>query len=309
MRRARIGERCRNGGFGSRLQLRDERGAHAHRPAERAGDLGRLLGDPVGEPRPGMRIDPARRERRRILLGRLGGVRVEPAGRHHRVEHDCGPAAGGVEVLERVELRRRLDEAGEQRRFRQRQVGRALVEIDARGRRHAGRAGAEIDVVQVARQDFVLAEPHVEPHRDGRLADLALQRAVALQVQDFHELLVDRAAALHDLAGRDVSRERPHDPAEIEPPMAVEAPVLDADHRIDERIGKFRKTHIGRLERALAGERLAVRRFEDHRRLGAPRKRGAGRQIAQRPDQRSRKPADEKQEHGRDPADPDGPAR
>ena len=54
----------------------------------------RLLGDPVGEPGAGMRIDPARRERRRVLLGGLGGVRVEPAGRHHRVEHDRAPCRG-----------------------------------------------------------------------------------------------------------------------------------------------------------------------------------------------------------------------
>ena len=145
--------------------------------------------------------------------------------------------------------------------------------------------------------------------RDGRLADLALQRAVALQMQDLDQLLGDRAAALDDLAGRDVARECPHDPAKIEPPMAVEAPVLDADHRIDERIRKFREAHIGRLERALAGERLAVGRFENHRRLRAPGERGAGRQIVQRPDERSGEAADEEQKHCRDTADPDGPAR
>ena len=84
-----------------------------------------------------------------------------------------------------------------------------------RGGGNAGRPGAEIDVVQVARQDLILAEPHVEPHRDRGLPDLALQRALPLQMQDFHELLVDRAAAFDNLAGGDVTREGAHDTAEI----------------------------------------------------------------------------------------------
>ena len=87
---------------------------------------------------------------------------------------------------------------------------------------------------------------------------LRLMRPVARQEAGLGELLGDRAAALADAAAAHVGDHRPADPARVDPPVAVEAPVLDRDEG-----GRRQRVELGDvdrrfLDRAAPGDRLAV---------------------------------------------------
>jgi hypothetical protein len=99
----------------------------------------------------------------------------------------------------------------------------------------------------------------------------------------FHQLLGNRAAAFDDAACVDIPAQRPEDAQGIEAGMAIEVPVLDADHGIYEIIGKIGPHRVGELERANAPERLAIRGFEEERRLAAPGDGPFRRKIVKRP--------------------------
>src|SRR5215472_13111226 len=100
----------------------------------------------------------------------------------------------------------------------------------------------------------------------------------------FHELLGNRAAAFDDAACVDIPTKRPEDTLGVETRMAVEVPVLDADHGVHKIIGKISSRGVGQLERADPSERLAVRRFKQE---GAFAVAGEGlfrRKIVKRPE-------------------------
>ena len=106
-------------------------------------------------------------------------------------------------VDERVVGARRLRQAGEQRRLRQRQLLRGLVEERVRRGLDAVGALAVEDGVEVGREDLGLRVLVLQLHGDPGLVDLAAERAaarLALQVEVLRELLRDRRAALADAA-------------------------------------------------------------------------------------------------------------
>ena len=75
----------------------------------------------------------------------------------HGGEHDLRAPLGAVGIAGRRQPRRRLDEAGEHRRFGELHLARGLAEIALRGRLDAVGAGAEIDAVEIELENFVLA--------------------------------------------------------------------------------------------------------------------------------------------------------
>ena len=118
----------------------------------------------------------------------------------HRRDHDLGAALGAVGIAARRQPRRRLDQAGEQRRFGERQLPRRLAEIALRRRLHPVGAGAEIDAVQIHFEDLRLAELVFEPERQHDFLQLAAERALLRQEQVLGELLRDGRAALRHAA-------------------------------------------------------------------------------------------------------------
>ena len=103
-------------------------------------------------------------------------------------------------------LRRRLEQAGEHRGFGEVHVARGLVEVVLRRRVDAEGAAAHIGAVEIELEDLVLGEPRLEPDREERLLDLALDGALVGQEQVLGELLRDRGAALHHAAGARVGQ-------------------------------------------------------------------------------------------------------
>src|SRR5581483_3841354 len=119
-----------------------------------------------------------------------------------------------------------LRDPGEERGLRKRQPLRVVPEVGPRRALDAVRAVAEVNGVQVTREDAVLRPALLDLPREGRLLQLARQRALARDVRVLDELLRDRRAALDDLPVRDVGPERATDAAQVEAPVLVEALVL-----------------------------------------------------------------------------------
>jgi hypothetical protein len=100
----------------------------------------------------------------------------------HAVEHDVAALDRVFGRVGRVERRGVLDDAGQQRRLRQRQLGRRRAEVALGSRLDAVRAVAEEDEVEVALEDLVLA------HRVGELEGVARLLELA-GVADLEDLL------------------------------------------------------------------------------------------------------------------------
>src|SRR6266542_3619741 len=73
----------------------------------------------------------------------------------------------------RRQARRRLDEAREQRRLRNRHLPGRLAEVTLRRGLDAIRAGAEIDPVEVELEDLLLGKLALEPERQHDFLELA----------------------------------------------------------------------------------------------------------------------------------------
>src|SRR4051794_916349 len=138
----------------------------------------------------------------------------------HPLQDVVATGLRGAGVQERVVLRGRLRQAGQQRRLAQLEVGGRLVEEDARRGLDADRGlaadGPERDAVEVLREDPELAlAPGVEVLEvlgELGLADLSLEGALLLaRVEVAHELHRQRRAALDLVAVLEVLYARAHD--------------------------------------------------------------------------------------------------
>ena len=132
----------------------------------------------------------------------------------------------------------RLDEARDERGLGQVEVARVLAEVMSGGRAHPddrGRAPLrQVDLIQVALQNLVLAVEGLETERRQRLPQLARQGPLAAGVEVLGELLGDRAATLHDLAALHVGEQGARERARIDTGMPVEAAVLHRDDRVQQ---------------------------------------------------------------------------
>src|SRR5262252_9247614 len=112
----------------------------------------------------------------------------------------------------RCKSRRRLEQAGEHRCFGEVHVARGLVEIKLCRRIDAEGAAAEIGAVEIEFENLVLRQPYLEPQREERFLDFALDGALVRQEQVLGQLLADGGTALHQLLARalvSVARNKP----------------------------------------------------------------------------------------------------
>ena len=99
-------------------------------------------------------------------------------------------------------------------------------------------AAAHIGAVEIELEDLVLGQVELEPERQERFLDLALERALVGEEEVLGELLRDRGAALHDAAAAGVDRHGAEGADRVDAPMLVEAPVLGRERRLDEIVGE-----------------------------------------------------------------------
>ena len=138
-----------------------------------------------------------------------------------------------------------LNDAGNRRRFGQREIADVLAEEQTRGFGDAEDgerpALAERDIVQVHLEDLVLRRANGEDDREEQFEGFASERpgprgyerhALELRQEDVpNQLLRDRAAAGHAgaTAGH-IGEERAADANRIHAGMLVEPPILDREH-------------------------------------------------------------------------------
>src|SRR5262249_33379318 len=127
----------------------------------------------------------------------------------HAVEDVRLALAGAIGVPLGVEIIRTLGQAGEQRAFTESELRGALAEIAARRQLDTPCPAAEIDRIEVERENLRFAEHALEPGCDEDLADLALIGDVVSDQQVLGHLLRDRRAALRPSGLRQISDERP----------------------------------------------------------------------------------------------------
>ena len=72
-----------------------------------------------------------------------------------------------------------LDDAGDERRFLELEIGQRLAEVDLRGRRDAVGAVPPVDLIAVEREDLFLRVALLDLDGDDQLLELALRAAIA----------------------------------------------------------------------------------------------------------------------------------
>ena len=168
--------------------------------------------------------------------------------------------------------RRGLQQARQHRCLAEGQLFRLAIEIMQAGRSQAVHIVAEIGVRQIALENLVLRQPGFQPEGDQGLARLAGQRAFRRQECEFGELLRDRAAPARP------GKDGPPDTAWIDPPVVVEAAVLDREESLDHVWRQRIDIHRLVGNRAIARDRCPVgsqqgdlRRGDRFERLGQRR--------------------------------------
>ena len=124
--------------------------------------------------------------------------------------------------------------------------------VDAEG------AAAHIGAVEIELEDLVLGQARLEPDREERLVDLALDGALVAEEQVLRELLGDRRAALPHAAGLRVGDKRAEGAGDVDAEVIVEAAVLGGERRLDEIVGKVLERNRIVVLDAAAADRIAV---------------------------------------------------
>jgi hypothetical protein len=134
--------------------------------------------------------------------------------------------------------------------LRQRQIRRALVEVDLCSLLHPVGAVPEVDRVQVGGENPVLRPATLELPGERSLFELARDRPLPVDNGVLDQLLRDRGATLDDVLVSDVGPDRPQDAAEVDAAVLPESAIFDR--------------HDGLLH-----HRRDLRRLDGHPRLGA----------------------------------------
>ena len=171
------------------------------------------------------------------LLALQRSLPTDVAELRHVREHLVAARQSSFGIEDRVVVRGRLRQTGEQRRLLQSQLPDRFVEVDPRRGQHPDR-GRAVDRpvgggVEVFAEDVLLGMLLFVLQRQLRLLDLALQ--VALRIGDAevaHQLHRDRRAALHDLARLEVGDQRPQAALVVDPVVLEEALILDRHRRV-----------------------------------------------------------------------------
>jgi hypothetical protein len=175
------------------------------------------------------------------------GLAVDDAVVEHHQQHDVAPRDRLLHVDRRRVGRRRLDEPGDERGLGHVEFVGVLAEEAQGGRLDAVVPVAEVGLVQVQREDFVLGVGALDQQRREGFLDLARVRLLPVEERHAGELLRDRAAALRPFAGARVGDDGRTDAHQVDPVVLVEALVLDRDDGLAHRLADLLERHLDAL--------------------------------------------------------------
>jgi len=121
-------------------------------------------------------------------------------------------------------------------------------------------SGAEINPVQIERQDLLLGEGVFQPERQQQFLTLAPNGAVGRKENILGQLLGDGAAALNQAAGTDIGDDGAHQALGIDAEMAVEAAVFRRQQGIGQIGGQFVEIDLLAVEVPIARQNLPIGR-------------------------------------------------
>ncbi len=183
----------------------------------------------------------------RLLVGRIGGLRVYVPELAHPAQHVGAPSRGHLRAHDRVVARRGLRHAGQRCRLRDAELVEGLAEEGFGRRRHSIGALAEEDLVQVEAEDLLLGEFTLHLVGDEGLLQLAADRLVERQKHVAGGLHRDRARPLRLLARHQVDEHGTHHAGVVDAVMLEEAVVLGGEEGM-----------LHQLRDLLVGDRIAA---------------------------------------------------
>ena len=165
-------------------------------------------------------------------------VRLRERVEQQRGPHDAhrDPLHGPLHVHKRALPLRRLKNAGDERRFLERELLVGLVEVQPRRRLDTVRTVAEIHLIAVDREDFLFRVALLDLDRQNRFFDLPLDRFFVAETELIPqvpgELLRQSARPLRCAALNDVGDGRDEDAPDVDPEMALELGILGGNNRV-----------------------------------------------------------------------------
>ena len=180
-------------------------------------------------------------------------------------EYGVAALHGAIGLTTRIVAFGRLRQRGQQRGFRKIQFAHVLAEVALRCRLDTVGAIAEINLVQVQLENFLLRVFAFDRQRHFRLAQLADDRLGAFEPlgEDVpRELHGDGREALREPAADHVDGHRAEDADEVDTVMTVKAFVLGEDERILHQRRKVLQSRDGAALKSELGEESTVGRVE-----------------------------------------------
>ena len=188
-------------------------------------------------------IERARRLRRHgrkddglLHLGVVLGAR-DVAVREHAIEDVDLPALGAIGMAARIDARRVLREPGEDGRLAEVDFPDVLVEVVERSFLDAVAGPAEIDLVQVEKEDVVLGEVSLQARGEQDLFQLPLPPLLAGEEEVLHHLLRDGGGAEPLAPAQGIDDGGTDQGDGVDPRMLVEILVFGGDDRLQEDAG------------------------------------------------------------------------
>ena len=102
---------------------------------------------------------------------------------------------------------------------------------------------AEINAVEIERDDLVFAVARLQIQREHRFLHLAIEGALGFEKQILRQLLGQSRSALHDMADHHVLIGGAQQADRIEPDMLAEAAIFNGDKSVGHESGKLRHVH------------------------------------------------------------------
>ena len=141
------------------------------------------------------------------------------------------------------------------------EIADILAEIGARCRLHTETAAPQRDLVEIERQDFLLAQRLLDPARNQHFAELAGDRVLIAQQDVLGDLLRDRGPADRALVASrlaDVVEHCVGGTGDVDPVMAPEGLVLGRKEGVDQRFGKIDEIELYATVARIGADDLAI---------------------------------------------------